>query len=155
MSLWDPGTLGLALLAMATTSDASAQTVPVIGYVAAKNANPKRLEVFRQGLVELGYDEEEMRRIGDSFDLPLVANMVERGRTPLLTRPQLEALGFRLAIFPTVGFLAATAAMERAYSAIRDTGSSLPVIDQLYDFGGFNKLIGFEEVWAFDRAHAD
>jgi 2-methylisocitrate lyase-like PEP mutase family enzyme len=96
-----------------------------------------------------------MRRIGDSFDLPLVANMVERGRTPLLTRPQLEALGFRLAIFPTAGFLAATAAMERAYSVIRDTGSSLPVIDQLYDFGDFNKLIGFEDVWAFDQAHAD
>jgi putative ABC transport system substrate-binding protein len=57
MSLWRPGMLGLVLLAMATTSDASAQTVPIIGYVAAKNANPKRLEAFRQGLAELGYIE--------------------------------------------------------------------------------------------------
>lgn len=105
--------------------------------------------------VESPENEEEMRRIGGSFDLPLVANMVERGRTPLMTRPQLEALGFRLAIFPTAGFLAAAAAMERVYAAIRDTGSSAPVVDQLYDFGRFNKLIGFEDVWAFDRAHAD
>lgn len=105
--------------------------------------------------IESPENEEEMRRIGESFGLPLVANMVERGRTPLLTRPQLEALGFRLAIFPTAGFLAATAAMERVYAAIRDTGSSAPVVDQLYDFGRFNKLIGFEDIWAFDRAHAD
>ena len=105
--------------------------------------------------IESPESEEEMRRIGGSFDLPLVANMVERGRTPLMTRPQLEALGFRLAIFPTAGFLAATAAMEHVYAAIRDTGSSTPVVDQLYDFNRFNKLIGFEEVWAFDRMHAD
>jgi putative tryptophan/tyrosine transport system substrate-binding protein len=63
MSLWRSGMLGLALLAMAATSDASAQTVPVIGYVAAKNADPKRLEVFRQGLAELGYIEGKNLRI--------------------------------------------------------------------------------------------
>lgn len=105
--------------------------------------------------IESPESEDELRRIGGTFDQPLVANMVERGSTPLLTRPQLEALGFRLAIFPTTGFLAATAAMERAYAAIRDTGSSAPVVNELYDFGRFNKLIGFEDVWAFDRAHAD
>jgi putative tryptophan/tyrosine transport system substrate-binding protein len=63
MSLWRPGMIGLALLAMATISHASAQTVPVIGYVAAKNADPKRLEVFRQGLAELGYIEGKNLRI--------------------------------------------------------------------------------------------
>jgi putative tryptophan/tyrosine transport system substrate-binding protein len=57
MSFWRTGMLGLALLLLAAILDASAQPVPVIGYVAAKNANPKRLEVFRQGLTELGYVE--------------------------------------------------------------------------------------------------
>ena len=63
MSWWRPGMLGLALLAMATISHASVRTVPVIGYVAAKNADPKRLEVFRQGLAELGYIEGKDLRI--------------------------------------------------------------------------------------------
>jgi putative ABC transport system substrate-binding protein len=63
MSLWRPGMLGLTLLAMAATSDASAQAVPVIGYVAAKNADPKRLDVFRRGLAELGYVEGKTLRI--------------------------------------------------------------------------------------------
>jgi putative tryptophan/tyrosine transport system substrate-binding protein len=57
MSFWRTGMLGLVLLLMAATLDASAQPVPVMGYVAAKNANPKRLEVFRHGLAELGYIE--------------------------------------------------------------------------------------------------
>jgi putative ABC transport system substrate-binding protein len=57
MSFWRSSVLGLILLAMAAISDSLAQTVPVVGYVAAKNANPKRLEAFRQGLAELGYIE--------------------------------------------------------------------------------------------------
>ena len=50
---------------------------------------------------------EEMRTIGERFDLPLVANMVEKGRTPVLSRAELESLGFRLAIFPVSALLAA------------------------------------------------
>jgi putative tryptophan/tyrosine transport system substrate-binding protein len=53
------GILGLALLATAEISDASAQTMPVMGYVAAKNANPKRFEALKQGLAELGYVERK------------------------------------------------------------------------------------------------
>jgi 2,3-dimethylmalate lyase len=105
--------------------------------------------------IESPESEDELRRIGQNFDLPLVANMVEKGRTPLLTRPELETLGFRLAIFPTTAFLAASAAIERAYKAIHDTGSSKSVMNELYDFESFNRLIGFEDIWEFDRGHAD
>jgi len=55
------GLLGLALLAILSIGEAPAQ--PVAGYVAARNANPKRLEVFRQGLTELGYIEGKNIRI--------------------------------------------------------------------------------------------
>jgi putative tryptophan/tyrosine transport system substrate-binding protein len=55
--------LALALLAAIQIADGAAQTTPVMGYVAAKNANPKRLEVFKQGLTELGYVEEKNIRI--------------------------------------------------------------------------------------------
>jgi putative ABC transport system substrate-binding protein len=55
--------LGLAVLAVGQISETAAQTLPVMGYVAAKNANPKRLEVFKQGLAELGYVEGKNIRI--------------------------------------------------------------------------------------------
>jgi putative ABC transport system substrate-binding protein len=57
------GALGLALLLVLPVSPSVAQSEPVLGYVAAKNANPKRLEVFRQGLIELGYVEGKAIRI--------------------------------------------------------------------------------------------
>ncbi|MHB8270555.1 ABC transporter substrate-binding protein [Bradyrhizobium sp.] len=64
MSFWRRlGVPGLALLALLRATDGVAQPVPVMGYVAAKDANPKRLEVFKRGLAELGYVEGKNVRI--------------------------------------------------------------------------------------------
>src|SRR5579864_3602617 len=63
MSPWHSTILGLVLLMVAAGADTSAQTVPVMAYVAARNANPKRLEIFKQGLAELGYVEGNNIRI--------------------------------------------------------------------------------------------
>jgi 2-methylisocitrate lyase-like PEP mutase family enzyme len=99
---------------------------------------------------------EEMERIGRAFgDVPLLANMVEKGRTPLVPPEELERLGYRIAIYPGTGFLAAGAALDRAYRTIRDTRTSRSIAGTLYDFNEFNKLMGFEAVWDFDRRHAD
>jgi putative tryptophan/tyrosine transport system substrate-binding protein len=57
MSFYRAGMLGLALLTIVQIAETSAQTTPVMAYVAAKNANPKRLEIFKKGLAELGYVE--------------------------------------------------------------------------------------------------
>lgn len=104
--------------------------------------------------VESPESEEEMRRIGQAFHLPLVANMVERGRTPVLTRPELEALGYRLAIFPVTALLAAVHAMAGVYAHLQATGSSAGTGVPLHDFGDLTKLMGFEDVWDFERRHA-
>ena len=56
--------------------------------------------------IESPESEEEMARIGRHFDLPLVANMADGGRTPILPKKRLEELGYRLAIFPVTGLLA-------------------------------------------------
>ena len=105
--------------------------------------------------VESPESEEEMRTIGRAFDLPLVANMVEKGRTPVLSREELQALGFRLAIFPVTALLAALRAMSGVYAHLKDTGSSAGVAVPLQDFADLTKLMGFEDVWEFDRTHAD
>ena len=98
---------------------------------------------------------EEMERIGRAFDRPLVANMVEGGRTPVLPAAELERIGYRLAIFPALGFLAATAAMELAFTSLRDKRSSLDPGVPLYEFQAMSRLMGFDEVSAFDRKYRD
>src|SRR3979409_2008255 len=57
------GLLGIAVLLGLPVATSVADSVPVLAYVAAKNANPKRLEVFRKGLTELGYTEGKNIRI--------------------------------------------------------------------------------------------
>ena len=105
--------------------------------------------------VESPESEEEMRRIGRSFDVPLLANMVERGRTPVLTREELESIGYKLAIFPVTALLAAVQAMTQVYGQFKAQGSSAGGSTALYDFGDLTKLMGFEDVWAFEKRYAE
>lgn len=105
--------------------------------------------------VESPESEEEMRRIGSAFDVPLVANMVERGRTPVLTRAELETLGYKIAIFPVTALLSAVQAMTGVYQALKEQGSSAGTTTPLYDFADLTKLMGFEDVWAFEKRYAE
>ena len=106
--------------------------------------------------VESPESEAEMAEIGRELgDMPLVANMVEGGRTPMLSNARLAEIGYALAIYPVAGLLSAAAALNAVYAHIRATGSSLGSPAPLYPFAEMNRLMGFEEVWAFDKAHAE
>jgi len=96
-----------------------------------------------------------MRRICASLDAPCLANQVEGGRTPVLTREQLIDIGYQVAIFPATGFLAAAAALTRAYTALRDQGSTARAGLDLLAFSEMNTLMGFERVWDFERRNAE
>lgn len=120
----------------------------------------KRAESYAKAGADLIFVEapetvDEMKRICDAIEKPLVANMVEGGSTPVLPRDQLEALGYSLAIYPATGFLAMAKALTTVYGAIQSEGSSLPVAGDLYEFRAFSKMIGFEEVWNFDERYSD
>ena len=105
--------------------------------------------------IESPESEEEMARIGRSFDVPLLANMVEGGRTPVLPRKRLEEFGYRIAIFPATGFLATAKALESVYGTLREKGSSDTLTPDLYSFDAFNRLVGFEHVWEFEKRWAE
>ena len=105
--------------------------------------------------VESPESEEEMRTIGRSFDLPLLANMVEGGRTPVLSQADLESIGYKLAIFPVTALLAATQAMQAVYQGLRRQGSSARGTVPLMPFSDLTQLMGFQAVWDFDKRHAE
>lgn len=105
--------------------------------------------------VESPETQGEMRQIGRSFELPLLANMVEGGRTPVLSQQELEAIGYKLAIFPVTALLAATQAMKAVYESFKKTGSSAGLSTPLMPFSDLTKLMGFEEVWEFEKRYAD
>ena len=102
--------------------------------------------------IESPESEAEMEKICRSFDAPLLANMVDGGRTPVLSKKRLQELGYSIAIFPATGFMATAKALESAYTVIKETGSSDTVPpSQLYGFDRMTKLVGFEDVWAFEK----
>ncbi len=115
----------------------------------------RRLEAYQEAGADVLFYEapantQEMEEAGRMFDAPLMANMVEGGLTPVLTPAALARLGFQVAIFPASGFLAATEALTRIYRALRDHGASAAADADLHPFGAFNKLMGFEEIVAFE-----
>ncbi len=102
--------------------------------------------------VESPESVEEMKMVADAIDAPLFANMVNGGRTPLLSEKQLTELGYAIAIHPAIGFLSAGAALRRAYADLLQHGETSADID-LYDFSEFNTLLGFEDIWAFEKKY--
>jgi 2-methylisocitrate lyase-like PEP mutase family enzyme len=103
--------------------------------------------------IESPESEEEMRAIGKAIDKPLLANMVEGGRTPILPAATLAEIGYAIAIYPAVGFLAMAAAMERVYSHLKQHGDSI-AIGESYGFKRMTELMGFPEVWDFEQRWA-
>lgn len=103
--------------------------------------------------VESPESEAEMREIGRSIAKPLLANMVEGGRTPILPAATLAEIGYAIAIYPAIGFLAAAGALERAYGHLKNTGDSI-AIGESYGFRRMTELMGFPEVWDFEARWA-
>ncbi len=93
--------------------------------------------------------EEEMARACAAFDLPMMANMSNGGSSPVPVADVLAQIGYAFAIYPSLTSLAAAAAMEKALVDLKTQGIGQP--DGLFSFSEFCSLIGFEDVWAFER----
>jgi 2-methylisocitrate lyase-like PEP mutase family enzyme len=104
--------------------------------------------------VESPESEEELAEIGRRIDKPLLANMVNGGRTPMLPADRLAALGFSIAIFPAIGFLAAGEALQRAYADLQQNGTTTAAVP-VFSFTEFNKLMGLDDVREFERRYAE
>jgi 2-methylisocitrate lyase-like PEP mutase family enzyme len=120
----------------------------------------RRAEAFAKAgadilFVESPESEAEMEAIGRAFHQPLLANMVEGGRTPILPRARLAELGFQVAIYPAAGFLATAATLDQMYRHLATTGSSLDAPVPVFDFKKLTDILGFPDVHAFERRWAE
>jgi len=105
--------------------------------------------------VEAPRSRDEMKQIVARFggQVPLMANMVEGGDTPMGTADELEALGFSLVIFPG-GLVRAIARTATDYFAsLKEHGCNQPLRDRMLDFQGLNELLGIEELLAIGNQY--
>lgn len=106
--------------------------------------------------VEAPESIDEMVRIAAAIpDVTLVANMVEHGRTPLLTPAELADLGFRLIVSPLSVLFSAVHAMQAALATLRTEGSMRGHLDSLVPFDDFTTVVGLDEHRAAERRYRD
>lgn len=87
--------------------------------------------------------------------VPLLANMVEGGKTPVQDTAALQARGFRIAIFPGGTARAVARLLQDYYASLAAHGSTRPFQDRMLDFDGLNALIGTPELLAAGRRYGD
>ncbi len=104
--------------------------------------------------IEAPESEEELARVGEEIDKPLLANMVDSGNTPIVAADKLQALGFNIAIYPAIGMLPAAGTIKRAYETLLRDGMTDNVDVPMISLKEMHALMGFEEVWAFERRWA-
>lgn len=105
--------------------------------------------VFLEALQSL----DEVRRAPAELGIPLVANMFSRGKTPLCTVKELEAFGYRIALWVTDALWAAARAVKEVLETLRDRGTTLPVHDRLMGFDEYFELVGLDEHRALERRY--
>ncbi|MDJ0629705.1 MAG: isocitrate lyase/phosphoenolpyruvate mutase family protein [Rhodobacter sp.] len=133
---------------------ARTDAISVEGFDAALDRAERYSEAGADMLfVEAPQSMAQLRQISDSFAdrLPLMANMVEGGKTPALTAQELQELGFSLVIFPG-GIVRTLAARAREYYGnLIATGSNAGFRDRMFDFSALNDVIGTPEMLELGR----
>jgi 2-methylisocitrate lyase-like PEP mutase family enzyme len=100
--------------------------------------------------IEAPRQRDELARIGARFgkSVPLLANMVEGGKTPILPAAELQALGFAVVIFAAGIVRAQAKTAEEFYASLKAHGSTEPFRARMFDLEGLNSLLGTPEMLA-------
>jgi len=118
----------------------------------------KRGQAYKEAGAHLIFVEapktvEEMKRIAKEVPGPLVINMIEGGRTPILPLAELHELGYLSVGYVLTGLFAAAQALDRAYRRLLLEGSSSGFQDALMPFDEFTGLLGLEEKYRLDEKY--
>ena len=105
--------------------------------------------------VEAPQSREELARVAKEVKAPLMANMIEHGKTPLLTVKELEDLGYKLVTFPLATLYAAAKAVQDCVSELMRTGTTEGAIPNMLPFHEFNKLVGLPEYRDMEAKYRD
>ena len=104
--------------------------------------------------VEAPQSVEELERVAEALPGPLVANMIEHGMTPHLTRSQLRDLGYALIVCPVAALYAAARAVTDVLTELRDEETTRGAYDRMLAFDEFNALVELDARYADEARYA-
>lgn len=135
---------------------ARTDAIAVEGFAAALERAGAYLEAGADVLfIEAPQTREQQVQIVSAFAdrVPLLANMVEGGDTPVTDSNDLEKLGFSIAIFPGGIVRALARTMQDYYASLSRHGTTTPFRNRMFDFAGLNAEIGTEEMLALGKSY--
>jgi 2-methylisocitrate lyase-like PEP mutase family enzyme len=104
--------------------------------------------------VEAPESVEELEQIAKELPPPLVANMIERGVTPHLSRSELRELGFQLIVCPLAALYSASKAVLDVLTELRDSETTAAKVDDMLAFDEFGELVELEARYADEARYA-
>lgn len=107
--------------------------------------------------VESPLDDEQLATVGQALGgrIPLLANMVEGGKTPMHSADELAALGFKLVIFPGAMLRMISRAGAEYLAALHRDGTTAGIMDCMFDFRALNEVIGTDELLADGEQYSE
>jgi carboxyvinyl-carboxyphosphonate phosphorylmutase len=96
---------------------------------------------------------DELKTLARELPPPLVANMLEGGVTPLLTKDELEKLGLQLIVCPLTALYASAKAMQDMFRLIKSAGTTRDALDRLLPFQQFHDIIGLDDYYKLDEKY--
>ena len=103
--------------------------------------------------VEAPRTVEELKKVADEIDAPLVANMIEDGVTPTMPAKELLKLGYRIAVFPLSGLYSATYAMREVFTELKKTGATKKTRNMMVTFGDFNRFVDLQKYMNLEKRY--
>ena len=100
-------------------------------------------------------DESEFEAFRKAVDVPLLANLTEFGKSPLLSTGQLESLGVNLVIYPVTSLRLAMKAVEDGLRAIQDEGTQERLLEKMQTRKRLYELLEYEAYATFDKSIYD
>jgi 2-methylisocitrate lyase-like PEP mutase family enzyme len=118
----------------------------------------KRCQAYKKAgadalFIEAPRSVEELKIMAKQLEGPLVANMLEGGVTPLLSRDELAAIGIQLVVCPLTLLFGAAKAMMELLIRLRETGTTRDRLEKLLLFDQFHKLVDLDGHYALDEKY--
>lgn len=95
---------------------------------------------------------EEMKKVAATIKAPLLANMVEAGKTPFFTAQELQTMGYKLVIYPSSTLYAATKSIMDLLQCLKDTDSTTDYLDKMVAFKDFYDMVGVEKARSLEKS---
>jgi methylisocitrate lyase len=103
--------------------------------------------------VEAPTSIEELKKVADEIDAPLVANMIEDGVTPTLPAQELLKMGYRIAVFPLSALYSATYAMREVLTELKKTGATKQTRKMMVTFSDFNRFVDLDRYMGLEKRY--